>query len=58
MTGATVVWLLLQITYNHVVTARVYETEQQCLHERAQPNIGQYSDRICLPVVLEKRDTA
>lgn len=53
---ATVVWLLLNITYSHVVTARVYETEQQCLWQRAQPNARQYSDRICLPVVLEKTD--
>lgn len=54
----TVVWLLLTITYSHVVTARVYETEQQCLWQKAQPNVHQYSDRICLPVVLEKRDVS
>lgn len=55
MTSTTViVWLLLQITYSHVVTARVFEKEGQCLYEKAKPNVGQYSDRICLPVVLER----
>jgi hypothetical protein len=50
-----VVWLLLTFTPGHTLIVRAYETEHQCLAEKAQPSHSLEHGMECLPVVLEKQ---
>lgn len=52
-----IIWLLVMFTPNHTLTARAYETEQQCLYQMAQPR-RDHNVWDCLPVLLEKVNEA